>query len=129
MRVFGIWLTCLIVDDSTEFVAAATRLLEAEGIRIVGSASTACDAIKWARDLRPDVALVDIGLGGEDGFDVAELLASLAYAPAVILISGDLPDRFADRIAAGSALGFIPKIELSRQEVERTLDLGRRRSR
>jgi CheY-like chemotaxis protein len=34
-------------------------------------------AVACAEETRPDVALVDVDLGEEDGFDVAELLASL----------------------------------------------------
>jgi CheY-like chemotaxis protein len=114
--------TCLIVDDNAAFLAAATRLLEGEGIVVVAVASTATSAVARAGETRPDVALVDVDLGEDDGFDVAELLASLPDGgPAVILVSGDTPEGFRDRIAATSALGFIPKIDLSAPEIEKLL--------
>jgi DNA-binding NarL/FixJ family response regulator len=114
--------TCLIVDDSPAFLSAATRMLEREGIAVVGVASTASAAVVRAEEARPDVALIDVDLGEEDGFDVAELFASLPWGgPAVILVSGDAPDAFRDRIAASSALGFIAKLDLSAHEIERLL--------
>jgi len=65
---------CLIVDDSADFVDAARGLLECEGITVVGSASTSAEALRSFEELRPDVTLVDINLGGESGFELAEQL-------------------------------------------------------
>jgi DNA-binding NarL/FixJ family response regulator len=115
-------LTCLIVDDSAVFISAATRLLETRGVKVVAVASTASDAAARAVETGPDIALVDIDLGDEDGFEVAELLASLAPdAPAVVLVSGDAPGDLRDRIDASSALGFIAKIDLSAGQIEKLL--------
>ena len=46
-------LRCLIVDDSAPFLAAARKLLEREGISVVGVASTSAEALKPAQELRP----------------------------------------------------------------------------
>jgi CheY-like chemotaxis protein len=122
MQACSMPITCLIVDDSPTFLDAATRLLEGEGIAVIGVASTASAAVARVQEARPDVALIDVDLGEEDGFEVAELLALLADGgPAVILISGDAPDGFRDRIAASSAVGFIAKIDLSAHEIEKLL--------
>ena len=50
-------------------------LLEREGVTVVGMASSIAEALRQARALRPDLILVDIGLGDESGFDLARLLA------------------------------------------------------
>ena len=68
-------LRCLLVDDNEAFLEAASLLLEREGVIVVGVASTIAEALRQARALRPDVILVDIGLGTESGFDLARLLA------------------------------------------------------
>src|ERR1700694_159138 len=68
-------LRCLLVDDNEAFLEAASLLLEREGVTVVGVASTIAEALRQARALRPDVILVDIGLGNESGFDLARLLA------------------------------------------------------
>jgi DNA-binding NarL/FixJ family response regulator len=106
---------CLIVDDSVHFVAAARGLLEREGVTVVGVASTGADALRCFEELRPDVTLVDLDLGGESGFDVAEQLHQAA-GPAplpVILISTHSAQDFAELIETSPALGFVAKSGLS----------------
>ena len=83
-------LRCLLVDDNEAFLEAASLLLEREGVTVVGVASTIAEALRQARALRPDVILVDIGLGDESGFDLARLLArdgQVGQGADVILIS------------------------------------------
>jgi len=97
---------CLLVDDSQAFQQAARVLLEREGLTVVGAASTIAGALRQARALRPDLILVDIGLGDESGFDLARLLAKDPQAAAdVILIStaaeADYRDLAEDSPAAG----------------------------
>jgi DNA-binding NarL/FixJ family response regulator len=112
-------LRCLIVDDSSQFLAAARRLLERQGITVVGVASTADKAVDQAAELQPDVVLVDIDLGGESGFEVARQLQGAAGADSfrVILISAYAEEDYADLIAASSAVGFLPKTTLSGQHI------------
>jgi CheY-like chemotaxis protein len=112
-------LRCLIVDDNRRFLAAASNLLEREGVAVVGVASTGDEALERVAELRPDVALVDIGLQGESGFDVAQRLASLSTgAQPVIMISSYAERDFAELIASSTALGFVPKAELSASAIE-----------
>jgi len=56
---------CLIVDDSLRFLDADRGLLERHGMTVVDVASTSADALRRTVELRPDVTLVDIDLGGE----------------------------------------------------------------
>jgi CheY-like chemotaxis protein len=55
---------CLIVDDSADFVEAARSVLERGGMTVVGVASTSADALRSYEELRPEVTLIDIDLGG-----------------------------------------------------------------
>lgn len=106
---------CLIVDDSAHFVAAARGLLEREGVAVVGVASTGAEALRCFEELRPDVTLVDVHLGGESGFDVAEQLHRAAgpTASPVILISTHAAQDFAELIEESPAAGFVAKSALS----------------
>ncbi len=65
-----------------------------------------------AADLTPDVALVDIELGSEDGLDLARGLLTASKPTPVILISAyaweDLPE-----LIAGTTVHFLPKTALS----------------
>ena len=106
---------CLIVDDSAHFVAAARGLLEREGVAVVGVASTGADALRCFEELRPDVTLVDLDLGGESGFDVAEQLhrAAAPTPSPVIFISTHAAQDFAELIETSPAVGFVAKSALS----------------
>jgi DNA-binding NarL/FixJ family response regulator len=105
---------CLIVDDNASFLQAARTLLERQGVTVVGVASNAADALERVRELQPDVALVDIALGSESGFDLARELAGRDGAgPTVILISTHMEADFADLIADTPAAGFVAKSQLS----------------
>ena len=117
---------CLIVDDSPEFLDAARRLLQNEGIDVAGVASRGAEALGLAESLRPDVTLVDIGLGGEDGFEVARQLAERDghAAGKVILISTHSREEFVELIEASPAIGFISKSALSAEAIRRLATNG-----
>jgi DNA-binding NarL/FixJ family response regulator len=105
---------CLIVDDNREFLDTARVLLEREGIAVVGVATTSADGLRLEKELRPDVVLVDLRLGNENGFDLARQLSAT-----VILISTHAEDEYAEAIAASPAAGFIPKAHLSASAILR----------
>ena len=108
-------LRCLIIDDNPEFLDAARALLQHEGIDVAGVASNGEEALRLATELRPDVTLIDIDLGVEDGIAIAQRLADSDGRPAgkLILISTHFEDEFADLIQASPAIGFVPKSDLS----------------
>jgi CheY-like chemotaxis protein len=116
-------LRCLIVDDNSGFLRAASALLEQEGLRVVGVASTGAEAVRCAADLHPDVTLVDIDLGVDSGFEVARrLFDDPSVDPGqLILISAHAQDDFADLIEASPAVGFLVKSALSATAIERLL--------
>jgi DNA-binding NarL/FixJ family response regulator len=113
-------LRCLIVDDNAAFLKAAVALLEREGVAVVGVASDGAEALTRARELRPDVVLLDIALRAESGFDVARRLVEADPDGArIILISTHAEADFADLIDETPAAGFVPKSELSARAIER----------
>lgn len=120
------FLRSLLVDDNDAFLEAASLLLEREGVTVVGVASNTAEALRQARALRPDVILVDIGLGDESGFDLAWLLArdgqiGQGARAEVILISSYAETDYADLIAGSPAVGFLAKPELSARAIGRIL--------
>jgi two-component system, NarL family, nitrate/nitrite response regulator NarL len=106
---------CLIVDDNAEFLRAICSLLDQEGIEVVGVAQTAEAALSSARDLRPDVTLIDIDLDGDSGFAVARRLQG--GGGALILTSTHDTEEFAELIEASPAVGFVSKTDLSAQAI------------
>jgi DNA-binding NarL/FixJ family response regulator len=114
----------LIVDDNWLFVEAVRDRLEQEGLRVVGVAAASAEALRRAEELRPEVVLVDIMLGGESGFELARRLAAHYRdgGPTVILISTYSAADFAAPIAESPAAGFLPKRELSADAIRRIVD-------
>lgn len=116
-------LRCLIVDDSPAFLRAARSLLEREGVTVVGVAFTVAEALRQVEELRPDVTLVDIDLGGESGFDLARQLTEDGGSapPAVVFISTHAETDFADLIAESPVVGFLAKSDLSAEAIHNVL--------
>jgi len=117
-------LTCVIVDDSPDFVAAARSLLRRQGPRVLGAASNCAEGLRLAAELRPDVVLVDIELGGESGFELARRLDRQTGTPLapVVLISTHAEEDYADLVAASPAVGFLAKAVLSAGAIRDLLD-------
>jgi DNA-binding NarL/FixJ family response regulator len=110
-------LRCLIVDDSEEFLASARALLSAQGLVIVATATSGADAERLADLHRPEVALVDVQLGDEDGLEVARRLDAAPYRMRVILVSIHREQDLAELIDDSPALGFLAKSALSAHAV------------
>ena len=109
----GVGLTCLVVDDSEEFLIAAERLLEGQGVSVVGGTSSSVEAIRLVDDLRPEVVLVDVELGEEDGIALAADVASKHPEMAVILISVRDRGEVAELTATSGVAGFLRKNAIS----------------
>jgi len=105
--------TVLIVDDHPSFRASARTLLEAEGFSVVGEAENGAAALVSARELQPDLVLLDVQLPDLDGFKVAELLAKLENPPFVVLTSSRDGSDYGSCIDCCGACGFVPKADLS----------------
>lgn len=110
-------MSCLIVDDSVEFLASAARLLSLQGVSVVGQASSTEEALRLATALRPDVTLVDVELGDEDGIELARRLTAGQVSAIVILISLRDRNELTELMAGSGAVGFLRKDALDAQAV------------
>jgi CheY-like chemotaxis protein len=108
----------LIIDDNTDFRKVARHLLERHGFVVVAEADTGEAGIEQAKTDRPDLVLLDVQLPDVDGFEVAERLSALDVPIEVILTSSLDGTDFGALVAHSSALGFIPKSELSASAIE-----------
>ncbi|MBA2386028.1 MAG: response regulator transcription factor [Acidimicrobiia bacterium] len=102
--------TVLIVDDQSEFRLLARELLEADGFVVVGEAGDVQGALGAARDLRPDVVLLDVRLPDGSGVDAARTMQTGPAPPVVVLTS---TADYTDEARQCGATGFIPKGLLS----------------
>ena len=99
-------------------------LLVEQGLDVVGGAGSAAEAHRQIAELGPDIALIDIDLGGESGLELARELRDGprdAPSPHVILISTHDGAEYADLIQASSAIGFLAKSDLSAASIRRML--------
>jgi len=99
----------VIVDDHSLFREVARELLEERGHVVLGEADSAAAAHAVVARCDPDLALVDIRLGDESGFDVAAALTRAHPSLAVLLTSTDPDAGVPDCVAASGARGFVPK--------------------
>jgi DNA-binding NarL/FixJ family response regulator len=112
---------CLIVDDNDGYLSEARKLLQRQGMSVVGVAATRNDALAIAESERPDIALVDVDLGAESGLDVARALAACAAQVPVILISAYAENDLRELLADSPAIGFLSKSVLSRAAIDALL--------
>jgi DNA-binding NarL/FixJ family response regulator len=116
-------LRCIIVDDSPAFLEAASTLLKYEGVDVVGVAPNSAEGVRLVEALRPDVTLVDVDLGSESGFDLAEQLNSNGGEHRnVILISTYAERDLEELIEASPALGFVSKARFSARAISDILE-------
>jgi CheY-like chemotaxis protein len=117
---------CLIVDDNERFLAVAHASLEREGLEVVGTAKTIAEALTKVDVLRPDVVLVDIGLGQESGFELARQVVEShpELRARIVLISTRCEEDFAELITASPAAGFLCKVRLSARAVRELVARG-----
>jgi CheY-like chemotaxis protein len=111
----GMALRCLLVDDNPGFLETARELLHRGGLEVVGVASNTADALARVAELGPDVALVDVYLGDEDGVELARRLASGSDGVRcpVILISTYAEADLGGVIQRVPVAGFVRKTRLS----------------
>ena len=102
----------LVIDDDAEFRALAVRMLEAMGFAVIGEAGTVEAATLAAQRLKPESALVDIGLPDGDGVTLATELAALPWRPRVVLTSTDPEATTAESAQSAGAAAFIAKDDL-----------------
>ena len=88
----------------------------------MGEAADGPTALAQAAALRPDIVLLDVGLPGDDGFQVALQLRARAEAPVVVLTSSRAATAYGDRIAGSAAAGFVRKDELTASTLAALVD-------
>jgi DNA-binding NarL/FixJ family response regulator len=112
--------TVLIVDDHRAFRASARKLLELDGFEVVGEAEDGASGAALARELVPEVVLLDVALPDTSGFEVADQLRESSST--IVLVSSRDPADFGPKVAASGAAGFIPKERLTTDAIRALLD-------
>jgi len=106
-------LRLVVIDDNRAFLDAATRLLESEGLAVVGVASSGDEGIALVASTTADLVVLDVELGDDDGFDVARRIAATGQLPPVVLISSRSESDLREVLSDSPAIGFLTKSQLS----------------
>jgi DNA-binding NarL/FixJ family response regulator len=114
----------LVVDDDAAVRGLVVRILRSWGHSVVGEAGSVAEALARAEELRPDIALVDVGLPDGDGFALTRRLRAGAGAMRVVLFSSDADRANAAAADRAGAAGFLPKDELSSPALRRLIEDG-----
>jgi len=114
--------SALLVDDHEVVLAGLRSLLDGErGIRIVGSARTAADAVAQAVRLRPDVVVMDVRLADGSGIDACREIRTKAPGVQVIMLSAYGDDEAVLASITAGAAGYLLK-QVNGQELVRAIE-------
>jgi DNA-binding NarL/FixJ family response regulator len=115
----------LLVDDNQLFLEGLRNLLEAHSLTIVGTASSGEEALAQARQLQPDVILMDIEMPGMNGLETTRRIrAELPDIQIVMLTVADNDETLFEAIKIG-AIGYLTK-NITAEEIYQVLfDLAR----
>lgn len=103
----------LIVDDQAPFRAAARTVVEmTPGFEMAGEVETGEASIEAARDLDPDLVLMDVNLPGINGLEATkQILADSDHRVVVLVLSTYEAQEYAPRVAETGASAYIPKAD------------------
>jgi len=102
-------LRVLIVDDHDLFRTGLRNLLEEQGVKIVGEASSGTEAVKIVRELTPDVVVMDLNMPGMGGVEATRHISGIAPLTQVVMLTiSDQDSDVMDAILSG-ACGYLLK--------------------
>ncbi len=112
----------LIVDDQEPFRTVARTVVElTDGFEVVGEVETGEDSVSSARDLRPDLVLMDVNLPGINGLEATRRILAEAgdhKTIVVLVLSTYEAEQYGPLAADVGAADFIPKSEFGPHRLE-----------
>ncbi|WP_261163946.1 response regulator transcription factor [Microbacterium sp. Marseille-Q6965] len=107
-------ITVLVVDDQAMVRAGFAALLDAQdGIRVVGQAGDGVEAERLARELRPDVILMDVRMPQRDGIEATRRILRperpLPHVPRILMLTTFDVDEYVLEALRAGASGFLLK--------------------
>lgn len=112
-------LKILIVDDMDSMrMLVKQYLLRIEAVVVVGEAGNAQEALIKAKELSPDIVLMDISLAGVSGVEVTRHMKEIIPSVQVYLFSAYEVDEIRDLVTNSPADGFIQKSSLKLELLE-----------
>ena len=106
----------LIVEDHPVFRNALTRMLNSEGnMQVCGVSDSVDGAFSLVRELRPDLAIVDISLRSSSGIDLISMIRESCPDLRVLVLSMHEESLYAMRAVEAGAGGYVVKREAAEE--------------
>ena len=100
----------LVVEDFEPFREFVSALLREElAFQVVSEASDGFEAVHCARELNPDLILLDLGLPGLNGIETARRLRELAPRSRVVFLTLESSAEILEEALSSGALGYVHK--------------------
>jgi len=100
----------LVVDDHDLVRTGITRMLaDIDGLQVVGEADSGESALKLARELKPDVVLMDVKMPGIGGLEATRKLLRSHPDTKVVAVTVCEEDPFPTRLMQAGAAGYLTK--------------------
>jgi DNA-binding NarL/FixJ family response regulator len=116
----------LIADDSQLFGDAIELILEAdERIEVVGRALDGAQAVTLARELDPDVVLLDVSMPGVGGIEAIEAMLRDDAGRRVLILTGSADPADRDKAREAGAVGYLTKEQIANELVPGVLAAAR----
>jgi len=104
----------LVVDDFEPFRRLTRSMLETPRFRVVGQASDGLEAVQKARELQPDLILLDIGLPKLNGLCAAEQMRKVSPRSIILFLTQDNSQDVVQEALNSGALGYVHKTRTHR---------------
>ena len=102
--------TVLVVDDHRSFAEMLAAALDGTpGLRCIGVAGSAAEGVAMARQLQPDVVVMDIQMPREDGLVATARVREVAPDALVAVLTAHASPEWVGRAAQAGASAFVPK--------------------
>lgn len=102
----------LVVDDHPLFREGLRQLIERDAdLSVCGEAADAAEALRAIPELKPDLVLVDISLGGASGIDLIKAMKEQWEELPVLVVSMHDESLYAERALRAGAMGYVMKHE------------------
>jgi DNA-binding NarL/FixJ family response regulator len=101
----------LLAEDHVMFRQSLKAIIERENLEVVGEASDGYEAIRLARTLRPDVAVLDLAMPNLNGLDAAREIIQASPKTKTILLTMHTEDQYVIEALRAGVSGYVLKTQ------------------
>ena len=118
-------LRVLIADDHRLFAEALEVILAGDPrLSVVGHASDGGEAVRLAKDLKPDVVLMDISMPVMDGIEAAQAIRGSNDDACILMLTGSNSRADVDRARQAGAAGYVTKDRIASELIDAIVEIA-----